>query len=56
MHDGARIPLNRSLLRIRDRVCGAHWGKGTIATYTKFYVNPPGSQPLPHLRFIENEV
>ena len=27
-----------------------------ILAYTKFYVNPPGSQPLPHLRFIANEV
>ena len=29
------------------KVCGDGWGQGTIATYTKFYVNPPGSQPLP---------
>merc|ERR1712185_531104 len=32
----------------RDGACGARWGKGTIVTYAKFYVNPPGSQPLPH--------
>ena len=29
---------------------GARWGKGTIVTYAKFYVNPPGSQPLLHQR------
>ena len=30
------------------RTSGARWGNGTIVTYAKFYVNPPGSQPLPH--------
>ena len=50
MHDSARIHLNRSLLRKVEEDCGDGWGQGTIATYTKFYVNPPGSQPLPHQR------
>ena len=27
---------------------GARWGKGAIVAYTKFYVNPPRFQPLPH--------
>ena len=27
--------------------CGDGWGRGTIMTYAKFYVNPPRSQPLP---------
>ena len=42
--------MNRSLFEIMGRTSGARWGKGTVVTYAKFYVNPPGSQPLPHQR------
>ena len=31
-------------------MCGDGWGKGGDGTYAKFYVNPPWSQLLPHLK------
>ena len=50
MYDGAGIHLNRSILGKSGKGCGGRWGDGTIVTYEKFYVNPPGYQPLPHQR------
>ena len=42
--------MNRSLCGYMWLLGGARWGKGTVVTYAKFYVNPPWSQPLPHQR------
>ena len=35
MHDGAGIPLNRSILGRYGKVCGDRWGQGAIVTYEK---------------------
>ena len=56
MHDGAGIPLNRSILRLCDTSSGARWGKGAIVTYTKFYVKFRSQITLPYSRGLGNEV